>query len=80
MACIYDPTDPQHLTPHQRLDEVATIMAVGIRRALALRAVSRLSGGPQLSQESDQNGLDVWGKKSVHVARPVNATGDAGRS
>ena len=31
-----DPTDPQHLTPEQRLDELAALLATGVRRVLAL--------------------------------------------
>jgi hypothetical protein len=36
MAVTSDPTDPRHLTPDQRLDELAAILATGVRRALAL--------------------------------------------
>ena len=72
MACVYDPTDPDHLTPDQRLDELARLLATGIRRALA--------SGQQIPTGSSQIGLDVPPEKSIHASHPVNATGDEGRS
>ena len=36
MAVPSDPTDPSHLTPDQRLDEIAAL-ATGVRRLLSLR-------------------------------------------
>ena len=78
MAAVYDPTDPNHLTPGQRLDELAALLATGVRRALALRAGMPASGPPQIPPESEQNGLDVLAEKSVHATRPVNVTDDAG--
>ncbi len=72
MAVRFDPTDPRHLTPEQRLDEVTALLAVGVRRVVALRS-------PPL-QESEQIRLDVCGTKSVHAARPVNASREHGRS
>ena len=38
MAVPFDPTDPSSLTPEQRLDELAAILATGVRRVLVLRA------------------------------------------
>ena len=29
MAAVYDPTDPIHLSPEQRLDELAALLATG---------------------------------------------------
>ena len=40
MAPPYDPTDPRTLTPEQRLKEVASLLATGVRRLAAVRAVS----------------------------------------
>ena len=65
MADAFDPTDPRHLTPEQRLDELAAILGTGVRRALALRR----SPTPL---ESERNRLDVSPQTSVHV--PVQLT------
>jgi hypothetical protein len=72
MAVPDDPTDPAHLTPEQRRDELAAILATSVRRLLNLRA--------QTTRDSGGNGLDVRGETSVHATRPVNATGEAERS
>jgi hypothetical protein len=37
MAAPFDPTDPQHLTAEQRLDELTSLLATGVRRVLTLR-------------------------------------------
>jgi hypothetical protein len=68
MAVCHDPTDPSHLTPDQRLDEVARILATGVRRLLSLRA--------RPVQESPANGLEVPGDLRLHVSRPVNTVGE----
>ena len=79
MASRFDPTDPRHLTPDQRLDEIVALLATGIRRLLALRA-KEIPHSPQIPQNSSQNGLDEWADKSVHVSRPVNASEERRRS
>ena len=83
MAASYDPTDPRHLTPEQRLDELAAILAKGVRRLLALCAANPATPAPpppeQIDRESEQNLLDVAADKSVHACRPVNATGEPRR-
>ena len=68
---FHDPTDPRHLTPEQRLDELTALLATGVRRVLALR--------PPFP-DSPQNSLDVWPEKSVHATRPVNASREQRRS
>ena len=75
MASPFDPTDPIHLTSDQRLDELSALLATGMKRLLSLRAKAS-PGSPQILQNSSQNGLDEWGQQSVHVSRPVNATGE----
>ncbi len=60
MADAFDPTDPRHLTPEQRLDEAAAIFATGARRALSLR---RSLACP----DSDSDRLDVFAETSVHA-------------
>ena len=74
-ASLADPTDPARLSPQQRLDELAAILAVGVRRSLALRPKSLV----QIPPESMGDGLDPPLVQSVHVARVVNATRDDGR-
>jgi hypothetical protein len=68
MAVPSDPTDPSHLTPDQRLDEVAAILATGVRRLLALR--------PAPPQESSGNCLEVSPALPLHVSRPVSTAGE----
>ena len=68
----YDPTDPVHLTPAQRLDELTALLARGVRRALAARAGHPAPTSPrpeQIDLESSQIRLDVPGGKSVHGPR-----------
>ncbi len=65
MADAFDPTDPRHLTPEQRIDELAAILATGARRALALRR-------SLTCPDSEQNRLDVSPQTSVHG--PVELT------
>ena len=68
MAASYDPTDPRQLTPQQRLDALAAILAVGAARVLALRAsaIPAPGGGPS---DSFQNGVDAGGEMRLHVPR-----------
>ena len=68
MAVPSDPTDPLHLTPDQRLEEVAQILATGVRRLLSLR--------PSTPQESASNCLEVSPALPLHVSRPVNNAGE----
>jgi hypothetical protein len=47
MAAAFDPSDPLNLAPEQRLHKLTNILAVGVRRVLALRAeASRPSRTP----------------------------------
>ena len=68
MAVPSDPTDPSHLTPDQRLAEVAAILATGVRRLLSLRLSS--------PQQSSGNCLEVSPALPLHVSRPVNNAGE----
>jgi hypothetical protein len=68
MTVPYDPTDPSHLTPDQRLDELAALLATGVRRLLAVRSST--------PQESPANYLEVSGDLPLHVSRPVNTAGE----
>ena len=69
MALPFDPTDPQHLSPDQRLDELTAILAEGVRRLLSVRAVSGESPASGIRPESTANGLDVCGETRLHVPR-----------
>jgi hypothetical protein len=68
MAVRSDPTDPAHLTPDQRLDEVAQLLATGVQRLLSLRHSQ--------PQESSGDHLEVSGDLPLHVSRPVNTAGE----
>ena len=68
MAVPSDPADPIHLTADQRLDEVAQLLATGVRRLLALRLPA--------PQESSGNCLEVSPALPLHVSRPVNTAGE----
>ena len=65
MAVPFDPTDPSYLTPDQRLDELAALLAAGVRRTRALRPPSL----PQIPAESLRNGLDTSAEQSVYGPR-----------
>ena len=68
MAASFDPTHPRQLTPQQRLDAVAAILAVAAARALSLRrACAVASTGPP--EDSSQNGVDVSAEMRLHVPR-----------
>ena len=82
MACCasdatdFDPTDPEELTPQQRLDELCALLAAGTRRLLAGAAhISIATPAPspgQIPVESSEIGLDEPPELSVHGRRPVN--------
>ncbi len=65
MAVPFDPTDPSYLTPDQRLEELAAILAAGVRRVRALRPVSL----PETQPDSVRNGLDPSAEQSVYAPR-----------
>jgi hypothetical protein len=69
MAVPSDPTDPTHLTPDQRLDEVAALLATGVRRLLSLRRYPP-------PKESLPDRLEVPPALPLHVSRPVNTAGE----
>jgi hypothetical protein len=82
MAVPFDPADPRHLTREQRLDEVAAILATGVRRWLSIRAAATAPvAAPaarieQIPAESCQIPLEVSPGTRLHGTRPVNATGE----
>ena len=75
MAVPFDPTDPRNLTPEQRFDELAAILATGVRRVLALRVSPATSTPPeQIPSESCQIPLEVSPQSRLHGSNVVNTT------
>jgi hypothetical protein len=64
----YDPTDPRQLTPQQRLDALAAVLAVGAGRVLALHAPPSVAAA-EPPEESAQNDVDVSAEMRLHVPR-----------
>ena len=56
----FDPTDPDLLTPEQRLDELAALLAAGAERLL------RTSPTPPQIPDSSPNRLDTTPEPSVY--------------
>lgn len=58
--------DPDQMTPQQRFDEIAAILAPGIIRLRRHPCAAQ----PTIPREteSDQNGLEVFGKTPLHGA------------
>ena len=67
MAARFDPADPCHLTPAQRLEHLTALLAAGARRWLPLRAEIAALPAPAPLGESAENPLDVSPRLSVHV-------------
>ena len=78
MAVPFDPTDPRNLTQQQRQDELAAVLATGVRRVLALRVSPATSPpSPPLEQsppESCQIPLEVSPQSRLHGTNVVNTT------
>ena len=68
MAVSFDPTDPRQLTPQQRLDALAALLATGAARALALR-ITPATVPAEAPEDSAQNQLDVSPQTRLHVPR-----------
>lgn len=76
-------TPARELNADQRLDELSAILAIGVRRVLALRAGPDLAAqeSPTLTPaDSHANCLDLSGETSVHASRVVNTNGDRERT
>src|SRR5690348_5513013 len=58
----FDPTDPKHLTPEQRLDELCALLATGTRRLIAggahISIATPHTSPGQIPGESSQIELD----------------------
>ena len=66
---VFDPTDPCHQTPQQRLDEVAAILAAGVLRLRCRSALLAENSAVPAHPESSQNGLDECGETRLHGHR-----------
>lgn len=72
MTVPFDPTDPSHLSPEQRLGELTALLAAGLRRAMSMRQpVTPAATTPitETPSDSPRSGLDVSAEKSVHGPR-----------
>ncbi len=69
---MFDPTDPRHFTPEQRLEELTVLLATGVLRLPSVR--------PNPVSDSTPNGLDVSPQSLPHASRPVNASREQRRS
>jgi hypothetical protein len=58
----FDPTDPDLLTPEQRRDELAGLLAAGAKRLLRARSTP----APQIDPDSSPNRLDSPPEQSVY--------------
>jgi hypothetical protein len=58
-----EPTDPAHMTPEDRLTDLAVILATGVLR-LHRRAAISVSPNPQIPSDSGQNCLDLSARPS----------------
>jgi len=69
MSLRHDPTDPAHMTPEDRLAEVAVILAEGVLRLRRRSGISPTSPPPEISLnplDSGQIGLDLPAKSRLH--------------
>jgi hypothetical protein len=58
MACINDPTDPAHMSPEERLNEVASILSQGILRLHQKAALSATWDQDSLAKTLLETGPD----------------------
>lgn len=61
-----DHTSPDHMSPRERLLEVASILAAGLRRHLG-----RTPGASTISLESEPGGLELPEGGGRHLTGPV---------
>ena len=66
---VYDPTDPDHMSPEQRRDEVASILAEWPAPPATARRILARSFTSLTSSESEQIPLDVSGHTWTHGHR-----------
>jgi hypothetical protein len=69
MAFCDDPTDPAHMTPEQRVEEIAAILAAGLLRLRQRVAVPAPCPPSEISADSAQNCLDDSSETRLHGHR-----------
>ena len=67
MAARFDPTDPRLLTPEQRIDELAAVLAKGVRRTG--RPNPAPTPPPHNPPDSSRNCLDESPESRLSVPR-----------
>jgi hypothetical protein len=82
MAVPFDPTDPRHLTPEQRLDEPAALLANGLRRASSARpAPAPVPAVPITENAAILLGMNLMCRpRRASMVRVVNARESASRA
>jgi hypothetical protein len=66
MAFCHDPTNPANLTPEQRVDEIAAILATGVLRLHRRAALPTASSPSQNPSDSALSGLDDSPETRLH--------------
>jgi hypothetical protein len=69
MACCHDPADPVHLTPEQRLEEIASLLATGVLRLQRRAALTSSGNHSEFPPDSAPNGLDESPERGLHGHR-----------
>jgi hypothetical protein len=69
MAFCHDPADPIHLTPEQRLEEIAALLATGVLRLQRRAALTAPCNHPEFPSDSSPNGLDESPERRLHGHR-----------
>jgi hypothetical protein len=69
MAFCHDPADPVHLTPEQRLEEIASLLATGVLRLHRRAAIPSHIPPVEFPPDSAPNGLDESPERGLHGHR-----------
>ena len=69
MAFCDDPTDPAHMTPEQRVEEIASILAAGVCRLRQRAAVLTSCPTLEIPADSARNCLDDSPETRLHGHR-----------
>ena len=69
MAFCDDPTDPAHMTPEQRVEEIASILAAGVLRLHRRAAVPSFNSPSEFTADSAPDRLDDSPETRLHEHR-----------
>jgi hypothetical protein len=69
MAFCNEPTHPVHMSPEERMEEIASILAAGFLRLRRRGGVPLSCSPPQILSDSPPNGLEVSGETRLHGHR-----------